>query len=112
MSKPKPNKDKTKGSKINDLPEAEIINLMKNQLGRKLTTHAKNFKIPGTKAQQGSEGKTPGTVVSPGLKLRNKEDNTLVTVDSVGQHTVVISLPNGELYNIRMDELDEKFELD
>lgn len=108
MTKKKPPKSHEK-----ELPESDIIGMMRDQLGRKLTTTASQFKMPTffTKSK-GAEGKSPGTVVSRGLKLRRKDDNALVTVDSVGDHSVVVEMPNGELYNISKTDLDEKFELD
>jgi len=104
---------KLKEKSHTNLPESDIIGMMRGQLGKRLGNMASKFKLPSfMDKDKGVEGKSPGTVVSRGLKLRRKEDNVLVTVDAVGEHSVVVKLHNGELYSISKTDLDEKFELD
>ena len=113
MAKPKPKKESAKA-----LPESEVISMMRRDLNRKLHGFADKF------SSHGAQGKTPGTVVSPGLKLKRKEDNTLVTVVAVNQNDVIVEIPPpatsgehaGELYTVLKytvlkDELDDKYEL-
>ena len=99
------------GIKDIQIDEAGVIALLKMETEQKLRRVAEELGIEG-RLEPGGQGKADGTVVSPGLKLRRKSDNALMTVDQIGGDMIRLRTPDGELYDILSAELDEEFELD
>ena len=93
------------------IDEAGVIALLRMETEQKLRRFAEKFGLEGV-LHPGGQGKADGTVVSPGLKLRRKEDNALMTVDTIGGDVIRLRTSNGELYDIQSAELDELFDLD
>ncbi len=95
-----------------DIAEAAIIKMLHNESIKRLALL--NEKNAGAKLtnQEKTVDSTTGTVVSKGLKLRRKSDNTLMTVSKTGDNFVQLSTPAGELYKVMIADLDKDFELD
>lgn len=111
-----------------DIGESEVISLLRKDYARRLQRTAEQFgyvvdtdKVSKFKAA--GEGKTAGTVISVGGKLRLKADHPagltigdLVTVTSVrkGVFDVKKDVEGGAypVKNIKFDDLDKYFKLD
>ena len=57
-------------------------------------------------------GGTPKKVVTPGLKLRDKQGGKLYTVKAVGVNSVVLTDPVGQTVNVSDAQLESGFNLD
>jgi len=54
----------------------------------------------------------PKKVVTPGLKLRDKQGGKLYTVKAVGVDSVVLTDPTGQTVNVSDSQLEGGFDLD
>lgn len=94
-----------------DIDEAGVIALLRKETEQKLRRVVEKYGMEG-QLEKGSQGKADGTVVSPGLKLRRKKDNMLMTVDTIGTEQILMRTPKGELYQVLTKQLDDQFELE
>jgi len=51
-------------------------------------------------------------VITPGLKLRDKQGKTLYTVHAVGVGSAILLDPNGQTVNVTDKQLESGFDLD
>lgn len=51
-------------------------------------------------------------VITPGLKLRDKQGKTLYTVKAVGPNSAVLVSPTGQTINVTDQQLESGFDLD
>lgn len=92
--------------------ESTIIKMLEREMSDRLTRIVELYGLKSELETSDNEGKADGTMVSPGLKLRRKSDNMLMTVDTIGREMIRLRTPDGELYDVMSAKLDDEFELD
>ena len=98
---------------MNKLDSSVILKLLReerakqlNLLRREIPTLNENIDVV-----MNVEG-TPKKVVTPGLKLRDKQGGKLYTVQADGVNSVRLTDPNGQTVDVSDSQLETGFDLD
>lgn len=92
------------------LSERELINLIREEWNRKISSLAENSGVDLMFNAKTKDGEKK-SILSTGLKIKNKETGELYTVKEVGITDATIVSPQGERVHVTKDDLEKNYEL-
>jgi hypothetical protein len=90
------------------LEEADIIRIMREEWDAKVSRLAEEVDAVLKGKVDGSEK----TILSPDTKLRHKKSKILYTLYSVGPRDAILKTPEGKLFHVDKDTLENEYAID
>jgi len=94
---------------VKPLTEADILRVMREEWNAKVSHLAEQIDMVMTsKIGKNQEAE----VLAPELKVKHKESNLRYTISSVGPRDVILRTPEGELFLVSKEQLENEYRLD
>ncbi len=90
------------------LKEEDIIEMMREEWRAKVIALSEEIDLTLKTKVDGEEKE----VISQDLKVRHKKSQLLYTIVSVGPNNIILKTPEGEVFLLDKDELEDAYELD